>query len=476
MRIKLLVFAFALGTTAVKAQFNVGSANAPDPSAVMQLTSGGTKGFLGPSVALTDTAKAAPVTSPATGLLVYNTATVPAGTGANVNPGYYYYTGTIWARLITTVGAVGDIKLIGSGNHISSDAGLGSNGTSAGTGGGNIAIGQGALNANTATSNLVSIGISALSNNTTGSQNLAVGFEALKSNTSGDNNNAIGCEALGNNTTGRINTAMGFSALYRNTTGGFNVGIGFQAVASNVTGSNNIGIGYATIGQTNGSDNTGLGHYSLSSATTGSSNTAVGSYAGSNLTTGSSNIAIGYNTNLISTTGSNQLNIGNSIYGTGIGSGGVNIGINNTAPAYTLDVTGDINASGAVRTSGVAITSDARLKKNIVPVKNALADVMQLNAVTYDKKSNFTATSYDRSEIGFVAQEVRKVFPALVYEDKSANKLLAVDYNSLIPVLTKAIQEQQKSIQDQQAEIAELRSQISKLVADKAETKKDAEK
>jgi hypothetical protein len=68
---------------------------APDASAMLDV-SATDKGLLAPRVALTATNAAAPVTSPATGLLVYNTAT--AGTAPNnVVPGYYYWTGTAWA-------------------------------------------------------------------------------------------------------------------------------------------------------------------------------------------------------------------------------------------------------------------------------------------------------------------------------------------------------------------------------------------
>jgi hypothetical protein len=51
-----------------------------------------------PRVALTGTNNTTPVTTPATSLLVYNTAT--AGAGANaVRPGFYYWSGTAWVRL-----------------------------------------------------------------------------------------------------------------------------------------------------------------------------------------------------------------------------------------------------------------------------------------------------------------------------------------------------------------------------------------
>lgn len=66
----------------------------PAASAMLDVVSTD-KGLLLPRVALTATNSAGPVTSPATSLLVYNTAT--AGTSPNnVIPGYYYWNGTAW--------------------------------------------------------------------------------------------------------------------------------------------------------------------------------------------------------------------------------------------------------------------------------------------------------------------------------------------------------------------------------------------
>lgn len=78
---------------------NVGvGTTTPNASALLDLTSTN-QGFLPPRVALTAKNAAAPVTTPATGLMVYNTAT--AGTAPNnVTPGYYYWDGAAWQRFI----------------------------------------------------------------------------------------------------------------------------------------------------------------------------------------------------------------------------------------------------------------------------------------------------------------------------------------------------------------------------------------
>src|SRR6185503_8952085 len=58
----------------------------------------GNKGFLPEQVSLTATNVAAPVTGPATGLLVYNTNTAGT-TPTNVVPGYYYWDEAKWVLL-----------------------------------------------------------------------------------------------------------------------------------------------------------------------------------------------------------------------------------------------------------------------------------------------------------------------------------------------------------------------------------------
>jgi len=92
------------------AQGNVGiGTNSPDNSAKLEISTASDpaadkKGLLIPNVALTATNSAAHVVSPATSLLVYNTAT--AGTAPNnVSPGYYYWDGTKWVRMVNSVKA-----------------------------------------------------------------------------------------------------------------------------------------------------------------------------------------------------------------------------------------------------------------------------------------------------------------------------------------------------------------------------------
>ena len=96
---------------------------------------------------------------------------------------------------------------------------------------------------------------------------------------------------------------------------------------------------------------------------------------------------------------------------------------------------------------------------------------MQLNPVHYFKKNTIASEDYSKEENGFIAQEIKKILPFIVNEGSDKEKLLSVDYNSLIPILTKAIQEQQEIINNLQKEnrsntddIKKLTQQLEKLM------------
>jgi hypothetical protein len=81
-------------------QVGVGTNNV-DPSAKFQIESSN-KGFLQPRIALTGTTDVVTIASPATGLMVYNTAT--AGSGSNaITPGVHYFDGARWVRMQASV-------------------------------------------------------------------------------------------------------------------------------------------------------------------------------------------------------------------------------------------------------------------------------------------------------------------------------------------------------------------------------------
>jgi hypothetical protein len=87
--------------------------------------------------------------------------------------------------------------------------------------------------------------------------------------------------------------------------------------------------------------------------------------------------------------------------------------------------------------------SDMRLKKDIAPLQNSLQKIMKLGGYHYFWKNG---QGDDRLQTGVLAQEVQKMFPELVSENKDG--ILAVNYSGLIPVLIESIKEQQKQIDE----------------------------
>ncbi len=129
-----------------------------------------------------------------------------------------------------------------------------------------------------------------------------------------------------------------------------------------------------------------------------------------------------------------------------------NIGIANTAPSSLLHVgsatttagtavakfetaTGVCTMTPATSGTGMACSSDERLKKNIefVAADFALESLLQLDAVTYEFKKDPSGKRYT----GFLAQQVQKVAPEFVRENDDG--MLQVYYDGLIPWITNAI-------------------------------------
>jgi len=286
------------------------------------------------------------------------------------------------------------------------------------TGGNNSALGYQTLMNNTTGANNAAIGGNALNANTTGINNLASGFKALQNNTTGVSNVANGYAALFGNITGTSNVAIGSSTLFSNVAGSYGVAIGINSqyyanntttpyantntsvgtyslqgssVAANNTGNSNTALGYNTLNaNTTGNSNSAIGVNALQNNTTGGNNTANGYTALFTNTTGSNNVASGYAALYNNTTGigntalgfqagytdgttttpatlTNATTIGyyaqvtasNSVVLGGTGTYAANVGIGTTAPAYKLEVAGDVAAKRYLTTMPAAIAAAA---------------------------------------------------------------------------------------------------------------------
>jgi hypothetical protein len=90
--------------------------------------------------------------------------------------------------------------------------------------------------------------------------------------------------------------------------------------------------------------------------------------------------------------------------------------------------------------------SDHRLKSNITPLENVLADLSNLHGVYFywdtEYVSNLPEMPTGR-QIGFIAQDVEAVFPELVYSDFDGYK--QIDYSLFTLILVEALREQQST-------------------------------
>ena len=106
---------------------------------------------------------------------------------------------------------------------------------------------------------------------------------------------------------------------------------------------------------------------------------------------------------------------------------------------------GQINGNGA-SSAAFGSYSDSRLKENIVNLPSQLANIMALRPVEFD----YIESEGGGHQIGFVAQEVKEVYPDLVGE-RADGMFTLTDLNKNDARLIKAIQEL-KAINDTQAE------------------------
>jgi hypothetical protein len=101
---------------------------------------------------------------------------------------------------------------------------------------------------------------------------------------------------------------------------------------------------------------------------------------------------------------------------------------------YNASVIGSITQSG---TTAVLynVTSDQRLKENIVDAPEFGSVIDSLKVRSFDWKTDNT-----HQRAGFIAQELVTVAPEAVHQPVNEEDMMAVDYSKLVPMLVKEIQ------------------------------------
>lgn len=360
-------------------------------------------------------------------------------------------------------------------------------------------------------SNNIFMGVMAGNNNQTGYDNIAIGNRAGFSNIDGTYNIMIGSKAGNRNESGHFNTVIGYMAGEKHKANYATI-MGYLAGNSNESGDSQTLIGYEAGMNNTGGYNTLVGTLAGGSSGTGNFNTYIGIAAG-NEATGSQNVFLGkwagwYETGsnklIIETNYSGIDNLNNALlYGSfdnsdngiyrylringqlqsnvnrasgyaaifnNLGNSTGNWGIKITSG--TADGNGDLidffdydgTYWGSISFSGGNLSlhqsSDRNNKENIRNSEiNALKTLKDLRIVEY----NYIKSPGAR-HTGYIAQEMQKVLPESVLFHEKENTY-TISQASLIPVLHKAILEQQRQLEQQTEKIAELEALVRKLLA-----------
>lgn len=123
---------------------------------------------------------------------------------------------------------------------------------------------------------------------------------------------------------------------------------------------------------------------------------------------------------------------------------------NGSTKKFQVQHDGDVVSAGNITAFGASgnflNVSDIRLKKDIERLKDSSELVMQLKPSTYKWKED------DLEDVGFIAQEVEKVFPNVVHITPGFigdnEKVKTVSYIKIIPYLVDTIQELTKRIEE----------------------------
>ncbi len=147
------------------------------------------------------------------------------------------------------------------------------------------------------------------------------------------------------------------------------------------------------------------------------------------------------------------------------------VGIGTSNPSELLTVFNG-TTTGTYTTSGWVSSSDKRLKNNIEKVSKAMSIINQLDGVYYEWINNKEAGR----QIGFIAQDVKKVLPEVVigFEgDLKKGEVMSMAYQNIVPVLVEAMKEKDKEIKtikqmlDSLINILNVKSQQTSTIAEK---------
>lgn len=142
----------------------------------------------------------------------------------------------------------------------------------------------------------------------------------------------------------------------------------------------------------------------------------------------------------------------------------------------TLNVSGNLTVNspstfnGNVTVNGtVTATSDRRLKTDIKPLgQGTLEKVLNLQGVSYLRREPANSSQQKR-EIGFVAQEVEKIFPEFV--ETNSNGFKSVNYSQIVAAIVEGMKGLDQKSNQCQAEQKQMKTELQNLRRENDEIK-----
>ncbi len=340
-------------------------------------------------------------------------------------------------------------------------------------------------------------GASAGQSNTWGGENCFFGFEAGQFNETEGGNTFMGYQAGKFNTGGSLNCFYGGKAGYKNISGDRNSFFGVWAGYNNTTAGGNSFFGReAGLNNISGEGNNFFGEGAGGANTTGMDNCFFGNTTGFSNQSGRRNICVGTIANIqgIDFEGDICLGFNAATFGN---YNSIAIGIDAQSNASNKAVIGNLITTSSIGGRfGWSTLSDARFKTNIRENVPGLALLNLLRPVSYrfdvDGMDKFLGTTARRAErgdtvslreiearreaaavtvTGFLAQEVEQAARSLGYEfsgvDAPANEkdTYGLRYGDFVPVLVKAVQEQQQIIEQQRQQLENQGKMLTDLQA-----------
>lgn len=134
------------------------------------------------------------------------------------------------------------------------------------------------------------------------------------------------------------------------------------------------------------------------------------------------------------------------------------VGIGTLTPGSALTVIGDICATG-----NIGVCSDARFKKEIRNIPNALDKLLDMQGVYFKwRRDKFPGRAFsEKRQVGLVAQNVATLLPEAV--SKGTDGYYLVDYGRIVPLLVESVKQLNRTVALKENRITSLQADLQNV-------------